>query len=56
MFNTLANAVQSNSDMRVVVDFANLFTCSSISAINSVTFGDSSAYFSVCVSAAESQP
>ena len=38
MFNTLANAVQSNNDMRVVVDFANSFTCSIINAINSGLF------------------
>lgn len=56
MFNTLANAVQSNNDMRVVVDFANSFTCSIINAINSSVAGDNSAHFSACVSAAESQP
>ena len=56
MFNTLANAVQSNNDLRVGEDLANSFTRSIINAITSSVAGDNSAHFSVCVSAAESQP
>ena len=53
MLKTLVRNINNNA---CVFDFANSFTSDTINAINSSVAVDSFAHFSVCVSAAESQP